>query len=151
MTITHRLAPSAAVFLSRYVRHLRLRGVLRVHVILQPFRRYARHTHDARQTHPLQQQPIDQGFGVRTDRLPHRIFHELPTTLLTRELRFPIVDVTVLVYLARPAAWAGWHSFILSLLLPPILHHYLYETTRVSVATDIFDPIPEISCVDGIA
>src|SRR6266511_5005403 len=133
MTITHRLAPLTAVFLSRYVRHLRLRCVFRIHVVLQPFRGYARHSNNPRQTHPLQQQPIDQGFGFRTDRLPFRIFHELSTTLLTSDLRFPVVDVSVLDDLSRPAPWAGWHSFVLSFYLPPILYHYLYRTTHFCV------------------
>jgi len=131
MTITQPLAALAAVFLSRYVRHLPLRGVFRIHVILPPFRRYPRHAHNPRQTHPLQQPPIDHGFGFRTDRLPFRIFHVLPPTTLTRELRWPGVAVTVRVDLARPAAWAAWHSFGLAYPRPAIVQHYLYPTAHV--------------------
>src|SRR5437868_13634442 len=118
MTITHPLARLAALFLSRYVSHLWLCGIFGIHVVLQPFGRDPCNPRNARQRHALQQQAIDQGFGFFTDRLPYRMFHELPTTRLTGELRFSVVDVTVLDNLIRSAPWAGWHSFIRSFHRP---------------------------------
>src|SRR5258708_2801024 len=130
MTITRQLAPLATVFLSGYVRHLRLRGVFGIHVVLQPFRRYPCHPHNPRQRHAFQQQPVDQGFGLRSNRSPRRILHELLTTILTGEFRFPIMNMPVPDHPVRPATWAAWHPFVLALSRSPILHHYLFSTTN---------------------
>src|SRR5260221_6307429 len=137
MTITRQLAPLATVFLSGYVRHLRLRGVFGIHVVLQLFRRSPCHPHNPRQRHAFQQQPIDQGFGLRSNRSPRRILHELPTTILTGEFRFPIMNMPVPDHPVRPATWAAWHPFVLSLSRSPILHHYLFSTTLQRVTKDV--------------
>ncbi len=129
-TRVHHIPGLTCVFLNGNVRDLRLGGVFRLDIVLEPLGRYPRHRPYPCQRDPFQQQLIDERFGFRQNRLPYGIFHELSPRVFTREFGLSRVNMTVLDYMPRSASWTDWHPLFLTSRLPAILPHYPLRTTR---------------------
>jgi hypothetical protein len=71
------------------------RRIFLLHIALQPASRHASHPTNTFQRNPLQQQLINQSFGLGCDQLLGRVGHKLPPTGLTFKALFARMDSAV--------------------------------------------------------